>query len=204
MWKYWRRLRFKQCHPSWNTTEEHARRVCWNETIFPEQEWNSSYCPEGDPCLARSLSTASLNSVYVRSTVHYCRTESSVSEAEKTSSLLKEFLAQQWLWPSWIFFILLFFTCRVLRGLCFNSFCCTCFDCFPLFQGHLLCYLLLNCPCKTSFPCYTGPCPSTIWIWKCLTIVVIYCHWHTEIKRLWGNLLLVKFLAIRMSWLNQE
>lgn len=155
MRKYWCRSRFKQCHPSWNMTVEHARCVWWNETLFPEQDWKSSCYPEGNPCSARNLSMASLNSVNGRKTVHCCRTESSLSEAEKKSSLLKEFLAQQWLWPSSTFFILLFFACRVLRGLCFNSSCCTCFDCFPLFQGHLLCYMLLNCPCKSSFPWYT-------------------------------------------------
>lgn len=206
MWKCWRCWRFRQCRPSWSTTEEHARSVWWNETILPEQQWDSSCYPEGNPCLARNLSMASLNPVCVRNTLHYSRTESSLSEAKKTSSLLKEFLAQQWLWPSGTFFIQLFFTCRVLRGLCFNSCCCTCLDCFPLFQGHLLCYLLLNCPCKTSSPCYTGPCPTTIWFWKCLK-VVIYCHWlpwHTEIKRVWGNMFFIKFLAIRMSRINQE
>lgn len=142
----------------------------------------------------------------VRNTARYSRTESSLSEAKKTSSLLTEFLAQKWLWPCGTFFIQLFFTCRVLRGLCFNSCCCTCLDCFPLFQGHLLCYLLLNCPCKTSSPCYTGPCPTAIWFSKCLK-VVIYCHWllwHTEIKRVWGNMFFIKFLAIRMSGINQE
>lgn len=164
-------------------------------------------CSEGNPCLASNLSTASLNSVSVRNTVHYCRTESSLPEAKKTLSLLKEFLAQQWLWPSCAFFILLFFASRVLRGLCFTCCCCTCFDCFPLFQGYLLCFLLLNCACKTSSPCFTGPCPATIWFWKCLNTVVIYCHWlpwQTEIKGLWGNMFFIKFLAIRMHWLNQE
>lgn len=38
VWKWWPCSRFKQCDPSWNTAEEHARCVWWNENIFTEQE----------------------------------------------------------------------------------------------------------------------------------------------------------------------
>lgn len=80
-------------------TEENAKHMLM-KCQLPIEGQDNSHCPDANPCLARNLSMLSLTSGYSTHCLlemHYCRTESSLSEAEKISNMLEEFLAEPWL-----------------------------------------------------------------------------------------------------------
>lgn len=188
--------------------EEHARHVWWNGTIFPEQESNSGCCPEGNLCLARNLSMASLNSVCVRNAGHYCTTKDwiftfwgkkdiQLPEGTFTSAMALSFL---YLLYSALLHMQSSEVCASIAAgapvltvsLCFKDiFCVKC------------CYIVMA---KLPLPLILALVQLQSGSESAFTFLLFTAtgYHDTEIKRVWGNMFFIKFLAIRVSWPNQE